>query len=552
MPKVEFSFRGVCTACYHCTLDLTYSLQNVILSTEKDTARADSVDKTGYWVGRDNVQLWGLNIHNPVFAVSAIGTIAFVLFTIVFSEAAATHFGNLRSWITIHFDWFYTISVDVILLVCFWIIISPMGKVRIGGKDAKPDYSYPSWFAMMFAAGVGIGLMFYGVLEPVNHFLTPPLGIDPSNIEEARAYGVSAAIAHWSLHAWGVYSLVGLSLAFFYYNKGLPLTIRSAFYPLLGEATWRWPGHIIDILAVFAILFGLATSLGLGAEQVTGGLNYLFDIPSSITTSVIVVLVITAVALVSVVRGLDKGVKVLSEINVGLAVLFCLFAFLTGSIIDNFTGSISNGIHYLVSLPEFSNWIGREDKPFLRDWSTFYWSWWVAWSPFVGMFIARVSRGRTAREFVACALALPTVVSIIWMTVFGDAAISQYLDRGYTGVTEIVENWSPELSMFKFLELLPFSALTSLIAIFLIIVFFVTSMDSGSLVVDTITAGGMIDAPIVQRIFWCCFEGLIAIALLMGGGLVSLQALSLASGFPFTIVLLVMIFPLFRGLKSEL
>ena len=522
------------------------------MTTPIDNNSLPRASETDYWVGRDNVQLWGLNIHSPVFAISAIGTIAFVVFTILFKESAAKHFGDLRSWITVHFDWFYTFSVDIILLACLWIIVSPLGKVRIGGKDAKPDYSYPSWFAMMFAAGVGIGLMFYGVLEPVNHFLTPPLGIDPANTEVARAYALSATITHWSLHAWAVYTLVGLSLAFFYYNKGLPLTIRSAFYPILGEATWGWPGHLVDILAVFAILFGLATSLGIGAEQVSGGLNYLFEVPSNVTTNVIVVLVITVVALASIVRGLDKGVKVLSEINMALAALFCLFAFITGSIIDNFTGSISNGLHYLASLPEFSNWIGREDKPFLRDWSTFYWSWWIAWSPFVGMFIARVSRGRTAREFVACTLVLPSVVAIIWMTVFGDAAISQYLDEGYTGVTEIVENWKPELAMFKFLELLPFSGLTSFIAIFLIVVFFVTSMDSGSLVVDTITAGGMIDAPLVQRIFWCCFEGLIAIALLLGGGLVSLQALSLASGFPFTIVLLIMIFPLFKGLKSEL
>ena len=512
----------------------------------------DSEQSTKYALGRDNVQFWGLDVHNPVFVISAVSTIGFVVFTLLFKEEAATNFGNLRLWLTSQFDWFYIISVNIILVFCIYVIFSPIGKIRIGGKDALPEYSYLSWFAMMFAAGVGIGLMFYGVLEPVNHFLKPPLGIDPANIEVARDYAVSAAILHWSLHAWSVYALVGLSLAFFYYNKNLPLTIRSAFYPILGEAIWGWPGHIVDILAVFAILFGLATSLGLGAEQVTGGLNYLFDVPNTITTNVVVVLVITAVALVSVLRGLDKGVKVLSEINVGLAALFCLFAFLAGSTLDIAGEFLSNTIHYLQHLPEFSNWINRPDDAFVHDWSTFYWAWWIAWSPFVGMFIARVSKGRTAREFVGCALVLPTIVSIIWMTTFGDSAIAQYLDQGYTGVTAIVENFTPELAMFKFLELLPFARISSIIAIFLIIVFFVTSMDSGSLVVDTITAGGKINAPVTQRVFWCCFEGFIAIALLLGGGLVSLQALSLASGFPFTFVLLLMMVSLYKGMKSEL
>jgi len=508
--------------------------------------------ETDYEVGRDNVQLFGLDVHNPVFVIAASTIILFVLFSLIFREQAAVLFTGARSWTTTQLDWLFMISANVFVLLCVFLIVSPLGKIRIGGDDAQCQYSYPSWFAMMFAAGVGIGLMFYGVLEPVTHSLNPPLGMSTANPEVVSGLGVASAVYHWGLHAWATYAVVGLALAVFHYNKGLPLTMRSAFYPLLGERVWGWPGHIIDILAVFATLFGLATSLGLGAQQTSAGLNYLFGVPNNSTTQVIVIIGITIIALVSVVRGMDRGVKILSEINMGMAVALMLFVIAVGPTWSILADTVSNTIDYLTYLPALSSWVGREDTAFFHDWTTFYWAWWVAWSPFVGMFIARVSRGRTVREFIIASLLVPTSVGMIWMTTFGGTAIDQYLYEGYTGVADAVQNAEIELALFKFLEALPFAGLTSTLGIVLVIVFFVTSMDSGSLVIDTITAGGKIDAPVAQRIFWCTFEGLVAIALMLGGGLAALQAASLTTGFPFVLVLLVLCVSLIRGLKSEL
>ncbi len=363
---------------------------------------------------------------------------------------------------------------------------------------------------------------------------------------------MAATIFHWGLHPWAIYAVVALALAFFTYNRGLPLTIRSAFYPLFGDAVWGWLGHIIDTLAVFATLFGLATSLGFGAEQASAGLNHLFGIPATDATKVLLIIGITIIALGSVLAGLDAGVKRLSEINMVLAFLLMFCVIIFGPTLEIITGFFTNIWGYVKNVPALSNWVGRDDTGFMHGWTTFYWAWWISWSPFVGMFIARVSRGRTVREFIVCVLLVPTLVSVLWMTTFGGTAISQHLNEGYTGVTETITAWTPELSLFKMLELLPLSGLLSFIGIVLVIVFFVTSSDSGSLVIDTITAGGKIDAPVAQRVFWCTFEGLVAIALLLGGGLASLQAASIATGFPFTIVLLGMCVAIYMGLRSEL
>jgi len=403
---------------------------------------------------------------------------------------------------------------------------------------------------MMFAAGIGIGLMFYGVLEPVNNFLNPPLGFETSD-PGIRDIAMAATIFHWALHPWAIYSIVGLALAIFCFNKGLPLTIRSGFYPILGDRVWGWPGHLIDILAVFATLFGIATTLGYGAEQAAAGLTYLYGTPGGATTKVMLIVFITIVALISVLRGLDGGVKLLSEVNLILAGALCLFVILAGSTFDIIGSFFTNTFAYLKHLPSLSNWVGRDDTHYYHGWTTFYWAWWIAWSPFVGMFIARISYGRTVREFVSCSLLVPSLASILWMTAFGDSAIDQYLKSGYDGVFEAVRSSQLELSLFRYLEQLPMPEILSAAAIALIIIFFVTSMDSGSLVIDIITAGGKMDAPVPQRAFWCCFEGLIAIALLLGGGLAALQALALASAFPFTLLMLVLCFSLIKGLRSE-
>ncbi len=524
-----------------------------------NTVRPIGADETDYQVGQDNIRPFGLDIHNPVFLISSVSIVAFVIFTLMFQEGAAAFFSWLRPWLTSTFDWLFLIAGNIFVLFCLFLIVAPYGKIRIGGVDAKPDYSYTGWFAMLFAAGMGIGLMFFGVSEPISHFNSSfaegagsadswaPLAGAAGDATAARKLGMAATIFHWGLHPWAIYAVVALALAFFTYNRGLPLTIRSAFYPILGERVWGWWGHIIDTLAVFATLFGLATSLGFGAEQASAGLNFVFGIPVTDVSKVVLIVLITIVALGSVLMGLDGGVKRLSELNMILALVLLLFVLALGPTISIISGFFSNTAAYVKNLPALSNPIGRTDTNFMQGWTAFYWAWWISWSPFVGMFIARVSRGRTVREFVTCVLIIPSLVCILWMTAFGGTAITQIVDQGATAVADA----ELPLKLFRMLEGLPLTQITSVVGIVLVIVFFVTSSDSGSLVIDTITAGGKIDAPVTQRIFWCTFEGLVAIALLLGGGLGSLQAMAVSTGFPFAIVLLGMVVATFMGLRKE-
>ncbi|MDF1732359.1 MAG: BCCT family transporter [Minwuia sp.] len=512
---------------------------------------SDIVPDSDFEPGQHNVQIMGLDVHNPVFFVSAVLIVGFVILVLMFPAGSAEFFGDLRPWLTSTFDWVFMGAANIFVLFCLFLVVSPLGRIRLGGKDARPEYSYTGWFAMLFAAGMGIGLMFFGVLEPVNHFLSPPLGVDPADTEAAMSMGMAATIFHWGLHPWAIYAVIALALAFFTYSRGLPLTIRSAFYPILGERVWGWPGHIIDTLAVFATLFGLATSLGFGAEQASAGLDYLFGIPATDLTKIILIAGITAVALLSVLAGLDGGVKRLSELNMVLALILMLFVIVVGPTLFIITGFFNGLVDYAVALPQLSNWVGREDTGFMHGWTTFYWAWWISWSPFVGMFIARVSKGRTVREFIICVLIVPTIACVLWMNVFGGTAIWQHVENGYGGVVDTVTNWQPELSLFKMAEMLPLTNVVSFIGIVLVIVFFVTSSDSGSLVIDTITAGGKIDAPVAQRVFWCVFEGLVAITLLLGGGLGSLQAAAIATGFPFAIIMVVMCYCIYKGLSAE-
>lgn len=527
---------------------------------------ATTLIETDYEIGQDNVTPrigpFGLDIHNPVFMISGLSIVVFVLFTLAFQNSVGPMYVALRDFLTASFDWFFLIAGNIFVLVCLFLIVSPLGRVRIGGRDATPDYGYIGWFAMLFAAGMGIGLMFFGVSEPMSHYSTAfggvsseggvrtdwaPLGGAAGDVDAARALGMAATIYHWGLHPWAIYAVVALSLALFAFNKGLPLTMRSVFHPIFGERVWGWPGHVIDILAVFATLFGLATSLGIGAQQANAGLSYLFGIEVGTTAQVILIVLITGAALISVLRGLDGGVKRLSELNMILAAILLLFIIVVGPSLAILSGFFQNLVAYGREILALSSPIGREDDNFRQGWTAFYWAWWISWSPFVGMFIARVSRGRTVREFITCVLIIPTLVSVLWMTTMGGTALSQLVDGGFTGVQDA----ALELKLFEMLTQLPLSTIASFVAIVLVIVFFVTSSDSGSLVIDTITAGGKIDAPVAQRVFWVSFEGLVAAALLIGGGLAALQAMAVSTGFPFAIVLLLACYALIRGLMDE-
>lgn len=508
---------------------------------------------TEYELGQDNIRPLGLDIHNPVFVISAGVIVLFVVIALLNQEASAAFFGWLRPFLTSTFDWYLMWSVNLLLLFCVFIAVTPLGKVRIGGRYARPDYSLPGWIAMLFSAGMGIGLLFFSVLEPMYYTLPElnawPLGLDPA-VAGNETMGIVGTIFHWGLNAWAVYVVVGLALAIFYFNLGLPMTLRSAFYPVLGERVWGWPGHVIDTLAVFATLFGLTTTLGLGAQQVAAGLNDVFGVPVSNTLIVGLIIGITAIALGSVLLGMDAGVKRLSEINMALAAVLFVFVLVVGPtlfLLTNFGAVLRD---YLIQLAPLSSPIGREDDGYMHGWTTFYWAWWIAWSPFVGMFIARISKGRTVREFVLYVLVVPSLVCALWMSVFGGLALHQ-MAGGYDGVAEVVAAYKPELTLFRMLDQLPLYSITAPVSLVLIVVFFVTSSDSGSLVIDTITAGGKMDAPVAQRVFWCTFEGLVAIALLLGGGLNALQGAAVSMGIPFTIVVLAMAWCLFLALRSE-
>ncbi|MEM1371455.1 MAG: BCCT family transporter, partial [Pseudomonadota bacterium] len=458
------------------------------------SAHQSRTDKPAFDAGRDNVRILGLDVHNPVFFVSAALIVAFVAATLAAPEQAAQQFGALRKFLTSTFDWVFLMAANVFVVFALALIVSPYGSIRLGGADAKPEFSFHGWLAMVCAAGMGIGLMFFGVLEPVAHFQKPPLGIAADDIETARQVAMAATIFHWGLHPWAIFGVVALALAFFAYNRGLPLTLRSIFYPLFGERVWGGLGHVIDTLAVFATLFGLATSLGFGSEQALAGLNYLFGIPDTNLGRVVLIAGITALALVSVVAGLDAGVRRLSEINMALAIALLAFVLFSGPTFDLLSIAGESAIAYVQYLPALSSPVDR-NPAFVHEWTTFYWAWWISWSPFVGMFIARVSRGRTVRQLLVCVLIVPTIGSIVWMSTFGGNAILQLTQDGYQGVAQAVTAWTPELALFKMLEPMPFATVLSLLGIVLVLVFFITSSDSGSLVVDTITAGGKLHPP---------------------------------------------------------
>ena len=513
-----------------------------------------SIDNTDYTVGQDNVQKWGFDVHNPVFGISAslIG-LFLVAILLVEPETSKSFLDGIKWWIIGAFDGLFMWSANIFVIFCLGLIVSPYGKIRLGGDDAKPDYSRMSWIAMLFAAGMGIGLMFWGVAEPVAYYTgwyETPLNVT-ANTPEAAKLALGATMFHWGLHPWAIYGVVALSLAFFAYNKGLPLSMRSVFYPILGDRTWGWAGHIVDILAVLATLFGLATSLGLGAQQAASGFHHIFGIENGLFLQITIIIVVTLLAVVSVVRGIDGGVKVISNINMLLALVLLIFVILVTFAVS--MGTVPTTImSYIENIIPLSNPIGREDEAWMHGWTVFYWAWWISWSPFVGMFIARISRGRTIREFITAVLLVPTSVTILWMSVFGGVAIDQVVNNvgilGSEGLTDV------PLAMFQMFDSLPMGEVLSMLAIVLVLVFFITSSDSGSLVIDSITAGGKVDAPIPQRVFWALIEGAIAAALLWVGGTQAIEALqagAISTALPFTIILLVMCVSLIMGLRTE-
>ena len=523
------------------------------MKKEKKPARGSKTyKKRSYWRGWDNVRIFGFDFHARVFLISAALIIAFVVAGTILQEQTAEVFANAHHWVVTRFYWWFLIAANIILLFCLLLMVSPFAKVRLGGKDAKPDYSYVSWFAMIFAASVSVGFLFFGVVEPVYHFQNPPLGTDPSDTETAFAVGMAGAIFHWGFHGWALFALMGLAMALFSYNMGMPFSVRSVFYPIFGNRVWGWTGHLIETLVVFCTLFALAVSIGLGAEQITGGLDYLFSFPPTDLSKVVLVALVVAVAMTALLTGINSGIGRLSRINLTLAVSLMLFVAVAGPTLDILRHCLTSFTTYIVSIIPFSSWAGREDTDFLHNWTIFYWAWWFCYAPFVGMFIARISRGRTVREFLFFVLILPTLVCVLWMNAFGGTAVHQFLAEGYTGVTQAVASGHLELALFKLLETFPYAQLICLASIVLLFSFLVVSLDAGSLAVDSITAGGKLNAPVLQREFWCIIGGLIPAVLLLAGGLGSFQAAVVVGSFPLSILFVVILFSIWAGLRREL
>ncbi|MFO8004618.1 BCCT family transporter [Thioalkalivibrio sp.] len=490
-----------------------------------------------------------IQISPPVFLISAALTLALVLFAAIFTRPAGILFGAVQGWITESAGWFYVLAVAGFIVFVLSLALSGLGRIRLGPDHSEPDYTYTSWFAMLFSAGMGIGLMFFGVAEPVMHYVSPPVG-DPETVEAARL-SMRITFFHWGVHAWAIYAVVALSLAYFAFRQGLPLTIRSSLYPLIGDRIYGPIGHTVDIFAVLGTIFGVATSLGFGVIQINSGLEYLFGLPNNVIMQVILIAGITAIATVSVALGLDAGIRRLSLLNMILAGGLLAFVLVAGPTVFLLQTLVQNTGNYISNLFSMTfNLYAYEPTDWIGGWTLFYWGWWIAWAPFVGMFIARVSRGRTIREFVVGVLLVPLGFTLMWMTFFGNTALHMIMMQGITGLADAVAA-DTSVALFQFFEQLPFSTVMAMIATLLVITFFVTSSDSGSLVVDILTSGGRDDSPAWQRIFWAIVEGAVAAALLVAGGLAALQTATIASALPFTIIMILMCWGLLSALRVE-
>ncbi|MFD2237416.1 BCCT family transporter [Aureimonas populi] len=489
-------------------------------------------------------------INRPVFFGSSLIVAVFILVGVVFPRDAERLFGAAQAFVLDSFGWFYLLAVGIFVVFALFLAISRFGQLKLGPDDAEPDYNYVSWLAMLFAAGMGIGLMFYAVAEPILHYSVPPEA-EAGTFAAARQ-AMALTYFHWGIHAWAIYAVVGLSLAYFCFRYNLPLTIRSGLYPLLQDRIKGPIGHAVDIFAICGTIFGIATSLGLGVLQINAGLNYLFDVPQTALVQVGLIAIITVAATASVLSGLDVGIRRLSEGNLILAILLMLFVLFAGPTEFLLRAFVQNVGTYLDSIVERTFMLyAYEPRDWVSDWTLFYWAWWISWSPFVGMFIARISRGRTVREFVVGVLFVPSAFTFFWMTVFGNTAIAFDMGSAQGAISRAV-GADISVALFQFFEYLPFSAITSFLGVLLVAIFFITSSDSGSMVVDTIASGGSEETPAWQRIYWCSMEGVTAALLLLAGGLTALQTMTLVSALPFTVILLALAFGLLKGMKADM
>jgi glycine betaine transporter len=484
-----------------------------------------------------------------VFKISFVVVLLFVLWGLLSPSGLAEASGSLLGVLTEKFGWFYLIATFGFLIFSIFLAFSKFGSIRLGADTDRPEYTNRSWFAMLFSAGMGIGLVFWGVAEPLSHYMTPPQEATPQTAQAARL-AMRYSFFHWGLHAWAIYTVIGLAIAYFTFRKGQSGLISSTFYPLLGEKVKGPIGKAIDILAIIATIFGVATSLGLGTLQINGGLNHLINVPNNFTSQLLIIVVVTILYLISATTGLDKGIKILSNANLMVAaalLVFVLFAGPTSFLFDVFTTTLGSYLQNLVqmslTLTPFSagSWI--------KDWTLFYWAWWIAWAPFVGMFIARVSKGRTVKEFVLGVLLVPSVFGFLWFSVFGGTALN--LELFHNGNIAEAAQSDVTSALFNTLQQLPVGMTLSGLATLLIITFFITSADSATFVLGMLSSNGIANPTTRVKLVWGLLQSTIAAVLLMSGGLQGLQTASIVAAAPFAIIMVLMCYSLYLSLEKE-
>jgi glycine betaine transporter len=456
--------------------------------------------------------------------------------------------GNLQAFITDAFGWYYLIVVTLFVGVCLYLLVSPVGRIKLGKQEDKPEFSRPTWLAMLFSAGVGIGLIFYGTAEPISHYaISSPTG--ETGTDQAIKDAMRFTFFHWGFHAWAIYGIVALALAYFTFRKDEKVLISKTLRPLIGKYADGMIGKIIDVIAVISTVIGVATTLGFGAMQINGGLSYLFGTPSNMTSQFVIVLVLTILFMISALTGLSKGIKILSNMNMGLSFVLFLFVFLFGSTLftlNMFTHTVGTYIQNFINMSFRIAPMDEESRSWINGWTIFYWAWWIAWSPFVGIFIARVSKGRTIREFVVCVLLVPSLISFIWFSTFGSTAV--LAER--TGIAAI-STLAAEESLFGLLESFPISMVVSILAIVIIITFFVTSADSGTFVLGMMTTDGSQNPSNSIKITWGILLATTALALLYSGGLQALQNTMIVAALPFSVIIALMTYSLIKSLNKE-
>ena len=482
------------------------------------------------------------NKQNQVFYISLIAVFAIVAWGLLSAESFGNASTSAFNFLVSNFGWFYLLSMTSFVIFAVWIATSKYGKIKLGPDDSTPDYSFLSWFAMLFSAGMGIGLVFWGVAEPLNHFVNP-MGLE-GGTEEAAKFAMMKSFMHWGLHPWANYSVLALALAYMQFRKGKPGLISSVFIPLIGQKRVKgWIGKTIDVLAIFATVAGVATSLGLGTLQINSGLNFLFNVPETSLVQIIIVVIVTVLFMLSAVTGLDKGIKFLSNLNVSIAAILLILSIIVGPTLLIFTNLGQGLLLYAKDLIFDINPFGKDE--WYGWWTIFYWAWWIAWAPFVGTFIARISRGRTIREFIIGVLAAPTLASFLWFATFGTLGISQGLEVGTEAIVKT------ETALFIVMQHYPMGSIISFVAVILLCTFFITSADSATFVLGMMSSNGDLNPSTSRKLIWGAIQSALALSLMLSGGLKVLQTASIVAAFPFAFIMLFSMISIVKALKND-